>query len=185
VALVPDLSGSAAKLGLSSQGIHPLPAARLGDLGSPVDAVILAAMEARLGEVYAEFRSRVLTHRPLDEVALARADGGRVWSGRRARELGLVDQLGTLAQCLDSLQVDLGGAVLPVIHYPAQENLLSLLLSGRLRPRDLLPLAGGASWKESILPAGAAPWLRRLEEEPARLADPSWMLRAEDRLLLP
>jgi protease-4 len=185
VALVPDLSGSAAKLGLSSQGIHPLPAGRLGDLGGPVDPATLASMEARLGEVYAEFRSRVLTHRPLDEAGLARVDGGRVWSGRRAHELGLVDQLGTLAECLDSLQAGLGGGLLPVAHYPAQENLLSLLLSGRLRFRDLLPLAGGATWRESLLPAGAAPWLRRLEEEPARLADPSWMLRAEDRLLLP
>jgi hypothetical protein len=93
--------------------------------------------------------------------------------------------LGGLEDCLDSLQASLGGEDLPVAHYPVQENLLSLLLSGRLRPRDLLPLAGASVWQGSLLPPGTAPWLRRLEEEPARLADPAWMLRAEDRLLLP
>lgn len=185
VAVVPDLSGSAAKLGLTAQGIHPLPAGRLGDLGSPVDAATLASMEARLGEVYAEFQARVRAHRPLDATALAAVAGGRVWGGRRAKELGLVDALGGLEDCLDSLQASLGGEDLPVAHYPAQENLLSLLLSGRLRPRDLLPLAGASAWQGSLLPPGTAPWLRRLEEEPARWADPAWMLRAEDRLLLP
>ncbi|MFA7331293.1 MAG: S49 family peptidase [Candidatus Delongbacteria bacterium] len=181
VALVPDLSGAAGKLGLNPQGIHPLPAAKLGDLGSPVEASTLAAMNLRLGEVYAEFRSRVLAHRPLSAEQLTPVAGGRVWSGRRAVELGLADQLGDLQDCLDSLQATLGATPLPVSQYPRQESLLSLLLSGHLKPRDLLPgaqLSAGAKW------LGMGDFVGQLEEEPARLGDPFWTLRAEESLLL-
>jgi protease-4 len=181
VALFPDVSGAAGKLGLSAQGIHPLPASRLGDLGSPVEAATLAAMNVRLGEVYQEFRGRVLAHRPLTEDQLTPVAGGRVWGGRRALELGLADQLGGLEDCLDSLQSSLGKTPLPVAHYPQQESLFSLLLSGHLRPRDLLPLSRlevGAKW------LGAGDFVRQVQESPEHLRDPYWMLRAEESLQL-
>lgn len=180
VAVLPDISGGLGKLGLSSQGIRPLPAARLGDPTLPLESSTLAALDLRLGQVYDEFRARVLAHRPLSAEQLAPVAGGRVWSGRRALELGLVDQLGDLATCLDSLQASLGAQALPVQHYPRQDNLLSLLLSGRLRPRDFLP----GSQLEGIKWLGANEFIHQVEKAPERLRDPYWMLRAEESLLL-
>lgn len=176
VALVPDLSAAAGKLGLAPQTIQPLPGGRLGNLGSPVEAATLAALRLRMVEIYHEFRSRVTAHRPLSEAQLAPIAGGRVWSGRRAVELGLADDLGGLQDCLDSLQASLGGPALPVVDYPEQETLLGLLLAGHLKARDLLPGAGLGRLATQL---GGGEFLRQVEEDPMRLQDPRWTLRAE------
>jgi protease-4 len=176
VGLLPDLSAGAKRLGLNPQVVAPLPAARLGNLGHPVEAATLAAMESRMALIYGEFRSRVLAHRPFSEEQLAPLAGGRVWAGRRAVELGLADHLGNLQDCLGSLQAELGGRDLPVRHYPRQKSLLTLLMEGSLRPRDLLP---GAALGPAVQALGGGDLVSVLEREPARLADPRWSLRAE------
>jgi protease-4 len=181
VALLPDLSGAAGKLGVAPQGIHSLPAGRLRELGRPVDPQVLAALQERLGQIYGEFRSRVLAHRALSDEDLTPIAGGRVWSGRRAVSLGLADHLGGLQPCLDSLQASLGGAPLPVVDYPRQRSLLDLLLDGRVKPRDLLP---GARWEPLADELGGGDLLSRLARRPGLLADPRWSLRAELPLAL-
>lgn len=176
VALVPDLSGAARKLGLNPQSITSLPAARLFTLGEEVDPALLASLERNMAGVYQEFRQRVLAHRPLSSEELDPIAAGRVWAGGRAVELGLADCLGGLGACVDSLQKNLGGAPLPVHHYPRQLNLVDLLLSGKIKPWDLLPM-GRLERTASLL--GAPPLLRDVEADPRRLLDPRWMLRAE------
>lgn len=139
VAVLPDFSGSAGKLGLSPQGIQPTALARLSAIGNPLDEAALAGLETQLQKIYAEFAGRVLAHRPIDRDALGPIAGGRVWSGRRAIELGLADGLGTLADAVDSLRAELGRPGLPVRHLPRVRSLLESLLDGDIKPGDLLP----------------------------------------------
>ena len=180
VALVPDVSQGARKLGLNPQSISSLPAGRLLNLGEPVDPAMLASLNRNMAGIYEEFRARVLAHRPLSPQALDPIAAGRVWAGGRARDLGLVDCLGGLGACVDSLQLTLGGTPLPIHHYPRQLNLMELLLSGNLRPWDLLP-AGKLERAAALV--GVPSLLRAVEEDPRRLQDPRWMLRAEAPIL--
>jgi len=176
VALLPDLSQAARKLGVSPQSITPLPAGRLLSVGEAVDPALLASLDRNMQGIYEEFRSRVLAHRPLTAQELDPIAAGRVWSGRRAVEIGLADRLGGLATCLDSLQASLGGEALPVHHYPRQESLLDLLMSGKIRPWDLFP-AGSAG--RVAARAGAGGLVGDVEEDPRRLRDLRWMVRME------
>lgn len=119
------------------------------------------ALRDQVMSIYAEFKQRVCDGRKFEEERLEAIAGGRVWTGREALELGLVDQLGGLtaalgkAQELAGLPVDrtaplllLGGGrgTLPPQPFPAS-SLAELpdLLRQTLKPRiwALLPFEMG------------------------------------------
>jgi protease-4 len=60
-----------------------------------------AAFLATMKDVYRLFTSKVATGRKLDLEKVATLAEGRVFTGRMAKEAGLVDQLGTLDDAID------------------------------------------------------------------------------------
>lgn len=60
-----------------------------------------------MNEVYSEFKEHVIQARNISEEDLEKIAGGRVWLGNKAKENGLVDELGSLNDCIDSLAKDL------------------------------------------------------------------------------
>jgi protease IV len=74
------------------------------DIGSPfhdpTDAE-KAIMQQMIDEYFARFKGIVAARRALKDDRLARVTDGRVFSGATAKELGLVDQLGTLEDAID------------------------------------------------------------------------------------
>jgi protease IV len=148
VALLPDLSSAAGKLGLTPQGIQPTALARLAAPGNPLEEATVAGLSAQLDKIYAEFTGRVLEHRPIARDELAAIAGGRVWSGRRALDLGLVDTLGTLSEAVDALRHELERPDLRLRHLPRVRSLVEQLLEGELKPGDLLPGLAGADLQD-------------------------------------
>lgn len=65
-------------------------------------------INAMLDAVYDGFVSRVAKGRKMTPEAVDAVAGGRVWSGRRAVEIGLADQFGGLNDALDYVAVELG-----------------------------------------------------------------------------
>ncbi len=70
--------------------------ARMASARVGFDADQLAALEAWLDRVYADFTGKVATARGLSADAIEAAARGRVWTGADARERGLVDAFGGL-----------------------------------------------------------------------------------------
>ncbi len=60
----------------------------------PVTPAAAAAMQEIIDETYASFRNMVLVRRQLEPAAAASFSDGRVLTGRRAREIGLIDAIG-------------------------------------------------------------------------------------------
>lgn len=93
-------------------------------------------VDAWLDFVYADFTSKVAAARKLQPEAVEEAAQGRVWSGRRAKELGLVDELGgmqtavVLAKQAAGLAAD---APVRLVAFPEHQGLLSLIFD---RDRD-------------------------------------------------
>ncbi|MCA9782502.1 MAG: S49 family peptidase [Candidatus Cloacimonetes bacterium] len=167
VAMLPDLEGSFKKLGLNEDGVFSTPLSRLV-IGEPVPQGLLDAMGRSMEEIYRVFTGRVLQHRPLSPEDLPAWAGGRVWSGLRANSAGLVDSLGTLADAISAAS-GLAGGVDGIRHYPLQEDLLELLFSGRLRPRDLFPMLG-----QTQLPAEVLDLLAPLKSDPRSMIRSEW-----------
>lgn len=91
-------------------------------------------INAMLDAIYEGFLARVAKGRKMDVAAVDKIAGGRVWSGKRAVEIGLADQLGGLDSALDYTANLLGKksrADLDVYIYPkpktAFERVLELL----------------------------------------------------------
>ena len=161
-----DLTDGLGKLGIQSRAIHT---GTLKEMGSPFKhetELEKSVMSEMVNEYYLRFASVVKMNRPnVKEIppappAMTPADyagifSGRVWSGSRAMELGLVDQTGLLSDAIDLARVaakapharailykrpyGYGGSIYAQSPTPApQANVLQLSLPGA----------------QSILPAG-------------------------------
>lgn len=161
-----DLTDGLGKLGIQSRAIHT---GTLKEMGSPFKhetELEKSVMLEMVNEYYLRFTAVVKKNRPnVKEIppappAMTPADyagifSGRVWSGSRAMELGLVDQTGLLSDAIDLARVaaksphakaimykrpyGYGGSIYAESPTPApQANVLQLNLPGA----------------QSILPAG-------------------------------
>ena len=65
-------------------------------------------MEILVDDIYRQFKERVSSGRKLTADAVEAAAQGRVWSGRQAQELGLVDQLGGFEEAIMDAKTALG-----------------------------------------------------------------------------
>ena len=85
------------KLGVSFDHVATHPHAGLGDFSRPMDAAEDKFVQTGVERVYRRFLEVVKEGRGFKELEeVEKLAGGRVWSGLRAQELGLVDELGGL-----------------------------------------------------------------------------------------
>lgn len=96
-----------------------------------------AAVRAMVFTFYEDFKRRVREGRGLPEERLEPIAGGRVWLGREALELGLVDQLGGLPEAVLKAQ-ELAGL-------PADRRAPLLLVRGGREPLPPQPFPAGAA----------------------------------------
>ncbi|HUJ61544.1 MAG TPA: signal peptide peptidase SppA [Kofleriaceae bacterium] len=122
-------AGALAKLGINTfpigRGKHATMMASLGPWTADEQAIIQGTMQS----VYDQFVARVAEGRhkkPADILPIAQ---GRVWTGARAKELGLVDEIGGLDAALAAAQ-DLGKvpATTELEIYPPAPTLRDLLV---------------------------------------------------------
>ena len=134
-ALKPDISGLAAKTGL---GREVVTRGRFADANTPfrpLDDEAYRKFVDASGAVYLDFIGKVARSRKMTLAAVDSVAGGRVWTGRQAREQGLVDREGGLFDAVRAA-AKLGGirqSEQPrILLYPEQKTWLQLLLSGNL-----------------------------------------------------
>jgi protease-4 len=97
-----DVADAMQKLGII---VDPVKSAELKDMGSPFKHQTpheREVMQAMVDEYFARFKGVVVSNRPIkDQTQLPTITDGRVFSGARALDLGLVDQLGNLDDAVD------------------------------------------------------------------------------------
>ena len=97
-----EFSGTMAKIGASSEAIKSGP---LKDMGSPFKPLTdpeRRVMQGIVDEYYGRFLEVLREHRTIkDEPTFKIATDGRVFSGRRAKEIGLVDENGLLEDAIE------------------------------------------------------------------------------------
>lgn len=128
----------AGKLGVFSEALERGQNAGLFSVMRPFDASQRDAFRRRLNHTYGVFLQRVSAGRKAPVDAVEEVARGRVWSGRRAKEVGLVDELGGLDQALE-----------------AARKLTSLRPGQRVRRQDLVIRAPEPFWMRFV-PARAS-----------------------------
>ena len=109
-AALATLEDSLEKLGLYSDGVTTGPLAGLLSADRPLSDRAQTIVQSRIDNLYGEFLDLVSTDREIPLEELSPIAGGRVWTGNQAKELGLVDELGTLEDVILAIagQANLG-----------------------------------------------------------------------------
>jgi protease-4 len=114
-------------------GIHfsTVKTAEMADVMSPnrglTDAEYKVFQES-VDETYGEFIKRVMNGRGLDSLFIDSIGQGRVWTGMRAKELGLVDELGGLQMAIDIAAEKAGLEDYALKAMPKQKNTIEQLM---------------------------------------------------------
>jgi protease-4 len=90
----PKLTGLMNTLGVNMEEVKSSPLKAAPNAFEPTSAEARAALESIVMDTYGWFRNLVKDRRQLDEASLARVADGRVFTGRQAIDLKLVDRLG-------------------------------------------------------------------------------------------
>ena len=99
--MFPNVSQLADTLGVDIETVETGPHANMFSLFQPMSPGSLASIQASVDRVYDAFLDRVSSGRSLDREAVHEIAQGRVWTGRDAHTLGLVDQLGSLDDAVE------------------------------------------------------------------------------------
>ncbi len=127
-------------------GIHfsTVKTAEMADIMSPNRGLTEAEykmFQESVDETYGEFIKRVMNGRGLDSLFIDSIGQGRVWTGIRAKELGLVDELGGLELAIDIAAAKAGLEDYAVKSLPKQKNTLEQLMEelggGTMKQRAL------------------------------------------------
>jgi protease-4 len=90
------------------------------DIGSPFQALSPEGREilqSLVDDVHRQFVSAVAQGRGLEEAAVKKLADGRVFSGAQAKQLGLIDQFGTLDDAVDLAAKRVGLEANPAVYY--------------------------------------------------------------------
>lgn len=89
------------KVGINWDGVKTSELADIYSSTRPKNPKELAILQKAVDQIYSEFLKRVAEGRKLPATKVAEIAQGRVWSGKAAKELGLVDELGGLDRAIE------------------------------------------------------------------------------------
>ena len=166
---VPTFEASLATVGVHSDGIGTTPLAGSLDPLRSLTPLIKQTLEARVAHTYARFTNLVLQGRKLEPDAVEALAQGRVFTGRGALEVGLVDALGGLSDAVESAAQLAGVDDYTVSHLERELSPSEVLL----RELSRISLELGFSAVEAAIP-GEQPYqgesMRLMMQEAGALA---------------
>jgi len=142
-----EISGLADKVGVDTIVIK---SGRLKDIGSPfrdLTAEERQVFQSVIDEAYGEFVGIVAKGRDMSEAEVREIADGRIYTGRQARENGLVDELGLRRDAYDAMAKlldveDDDGEELEVVEYRRAYGLLDTLTADAQPAIDSLETVG-------------------------------------------
>ena len=118
------------KLGVTFDGVKTGPYADMGSSTRPLTSTEKRFLQADVDSIYYTFKSRVAEGRKKDIGYIDSIAQGRVWTGQRAIDLGLVDRIGTLQDAIESAARLAKTKDYRTKSYPEEKSILEQLLNG-------------------------------------------------------
>ncbi len=153
----PEISGLLEKLGLAVDGVQAGSNAGLFSITEPMSDYQRQVINNFLDSAYLDFLNKVAAGRGLSLTHTRALAGGRVWSGRDAARIGLVDELGGFHEALIAARQAAGltsDQPLKLVTYPARQSPFEVLFN------EILGGGLSASLRELGLLRNLSPLLR-------------------------
>lgn len=129
--MIPNMKGLLQdKLGLHNHFVKTNRMADFGDVTRPMTADEKALMQKNVNNGYDLFLTRCAEGRGMDKERINGMAQGRVWTGEKAKELGLVDLLGGIDTALEIAISKADVESYTVMSYPEKSSFIDELLSG-------------------------------------------------------
>ena len=132
VMLKPNLGALLTRVGIGSETLGRGRYSRVLDITKGMDRTEVALVQSEMAGVYRRFLDRVAEGRGMTVEEVDALGGGRVWTGKQAKQRGLVDELGGLSDAIRAA-AEQGGVKEPdrleVIYLPESESPLEEILS--------------------------------------------------------
>ncbi len=133
--LFPTFERSLAELGIYSDGVGTTELSGTFNLFKSIGPVFQDTLEKSVDHTYSKFLSLVAKGRDLSLEEAEEVAKGRIWTGKTAVELGLVDAIGGLDEAIEAAAQLAGTDDYEVIHLeqtlsPGEQLVISLLNSG-------------------------------------------------------
>ena len=117
------------KLGITFDAVKTAPYADMGGSDRPLNETEKRFFQASTDSIYQTFKTRVADGRKKDTAHISNIAQGRVWTGKRAIEVGLVDRIGTMQDAMECAARMAKLKDYGVKEYPEKKNIVEQLLS--------------------------------------------------------
>lgn len=117
------------KLGITFDGVKTAPFADMGSGDRPLNEAEKRFFQSATDSIYYTFKTRVSEGRKKDMVYVDSIAQGRVWTGTRGKEIGLVDRIGTLQDAVVSAAKMADVKEYKLKEYPERKTLLEQVMS--------------------------------------------------------
>jgi protease-4 len=96
--LIPTIETPLAKLGIHTDGVGTTPLAGALRIDRPLSPAVQTIIQSQIDRGYRNFIEGVANGRGMTADAVDEIARGRVWSGAKAKEIGLIDEFGGLEE---------------------------------------------------------------------------------------
>jgi protease-4 len=141
--MFPNAAGTLAKLGLKSEVVKTGPYADWSSPWRKKEPRELEIVQRYVDRIYDGFIERVASGRSLERSVVEENAQGRVWSGTRAKELGLVDELGGLDDAIALAAEKAGIADDYTVTFPDRRNPFDEWLDAWRSDEEGAPVSSG------------------------------------------
>ena len=118
------------KLGITFDGVKTAPYADIGSSIRPLTAGEKSFIQADVDSIYGKFKRRVAAGRKKDITYIDSIAQGRVWTGKRALSIGLIDKIGGLQDAVECAAGMAGLTAYETTEYPGPRSMLKELFGG-------------------------------------------------------
>ncbi|NDV84442.1 signal peptide peptidase SppA [Bacteroides sp. 51] len=129
--MIPNVEGLTNKLGLNFDIVKTNKFSDLGVIGRAMNNDEKALIQMSINEGYDLFITRCAEGRNMTKEAIDKVGQGRVWTGEKALELGLIDELGGIDRALEVAIERANIEGYTVVSYPEKENILTSILNDK------------------------------------------------------
>lgn len=123
--MFPNMKGLTDKVGLSFDVVKTNKFSDLGALGRGLNTDEQALIQMTINNGYDTFLSRCAEGRKMSKAKIAKIAEGRVWTGEKAKKLGLVDELGGINKAIEIAARKAKLKEYSVLSYPEKKDFLS------------------------------------------------------------
>ncbi len=118
------------KLGMTFDGVKTAPDADALSVTKPLSEAQRKWLQRDVDSIYLTFTTRVADGRKRERIYIDSIGQGRIWSGTRALQLGLIDRIGGLQDAIDCAARMAKVTDYKLREYPEPENLLQRIFGG-------------------------------------------------------